>query len=65
MHDGIARGTGALIALNPKGNKADRILEQKITQHFSFSKSNTSRQSYPTSKMRAIALLRQVHYDLD
>ncbi len=65
QHDGIARGTGMLVALNPEGNKADRILDQRLTQHFSFDKSNTSNQSYPSSKMGATALLRQLHYDLD
>ena len=64
QHDGIARGTGALIALNPEGNRADRILEERLTQHFSFDKSVQSRQSYPSSKMGATALLRQLHHDL-
>lgn len=65
QHDGIARGTGALIALNTDGNTANRILDNNFGHYFSFDKSNTSSQSYPTSKMGATALLRQVHYDLD
>ncbi|TVZ51046.1 amidohydrolase family protein [Dokdonia sp. Hel_I_53] len=65
QHDGIARGTGALIALNNDGTKAQRILEDQFGQYFSFDKSNTSNQSYPTSKMGATALLRQVQHDLD
>lgn len=65
QHDGIARGTGALIALNNDGNTAQRVLDNKLGQYFSFDKSNTSRQSYPTSKMGATALLRQVQHDLD
>lgn len=65
QHDGIARGTGALIALNNDGDKAYRILDDKVAQYFSFDKSNTSSQSYPTSKMGATALLRQIQHDLD
>ncbi|WP_299210340.1 amidohydrolase family protein [uncultured Dokdonia sp.] len=65
QHDGIARGTGALIALNSDGNTANRVLDDNLAQYFSFDKSNTSGQSYPTSKMGAMALLRQVHHDLD
>ena len=65
QHDGIARGTGVLVALNPKGNRADRILEERVAQYFSFDKSNLSRQSYPSSKMGGTALLRQLHHDLD
>ena len=65
QHDGIARGTGALIALNSDGNTANRVLDQNIAQYFSFDKSNTSRQSYPTSKMGAMSLMRQLHHDLD
>ena len=65
QHDGIARGTGALIALNNEGNTANRVLDDSLAQYFSFDKSVTSRQSYPTSKMGATALLRQIQHDLD
>lgn len=65
QHDGIARGTGALIALNSDGDTADRILDNNLAQHFSFDKSRKSGQSYPTSKMGAMSLLRQLHHDLD
>ncbi len=65
QHDGIARGTGALIALNTDGNKAHRMLDNNLAQHFSFDKSRKSRQSYPTSKMGAMSLIRQLHHDLD
>jgi imidazolonepropionase-like amidohydrolase len=61
--DGIARGTGVLVALNDEGSDADRILEDDSSQFFSFSKSVASRQSYPGSLMGAIALLRQMNYD--
>ncbi len=63
--DGIARGTGLLVALNDQGGDQYRILEDQSGQFFSFSKSVTSRQSYPGSLMGAMALLRQMHYDLD
>jgi len=36
--DGIARGTGVLVALNDKGGDQDRILEDTSGQFFSFSK---------------------------
>ena len=65
FQDGIARGTGVLVALNGKGNDGDRILEDQSAQYFSFTKSVSKRQSYPTSLMGAMALLRQLHYDLD
>ncbi len=63
--DGIARGTGVLVALNDQGNEAMRIIDDASSQHFSFSKSVTSRQSYPGSLMGAMALLRQVYQDAD
>lgn len=65
QHDGIARGTGALIALNNEGNTAMRVMDDKLAQYFSFDKSVISRQAYPTSKMGATALLRQLQHDLD
>ncbi len=63
--DGIARGTGVLVALNGKGTEAERILEDESGQYFSFSKSVQKRQSYPTSLMGATALMRQLYHDLD
>ncbi|AKA33958.1 amidohydrolase family protein [Flagellimonas lutaonensis] len=65
IQDGIARGTGVLIALNGDGSDADRILEDDSAQYFSFSKSVAKRQSYPTSLMGATALMRQVYHDMD
>ncbi|MDT0606985.1 amidohydrolase family protein [Croceitalea rosinachiae] len=65
FQDGIARGTGVLVALNASGNDGDRILEDQSAQYFSFTKSIAKRQSYPTSLMGATALLRQLYYDLD
>lgn len=64
IQDGIARGTGVLVALNDKGSEGERILEDESGQYFSFSKSIASRQSYPTSLMGSTALLRQLHHDL-
>lgn len=63
--DGIARGTGVTLALNEEGNEGKRILQDEAGQYFSFEKSVTSRQSYPTSLMGAMALLRQVYHDAE
>ncbi|WP_438988417.1 amidohydrolase family protein [Polaribacter sp.] len=65
MPDGIIRGNGLLIALNPNVTDAYRILDTKSAQYLSFSKSVTSRQAYPSSRMGAMALLRQVYLDAD
>ncbi len=65
LHDGIARGNGMVIALNNNGTDADRILMQESGNFFSLDKSSQSRQSYPTSMMGALALLRQTHFDAD
>ncbi|GLB49892.1 amidohydrolase family protein [Neptunitalea lumnitzerae] len=65
VNDGIVQGTGTLIALNNFQDNNLRILDQKSAQYFSFKKSKRSKQSYPTSRMGAIALLRQFYYDTD
>jgi imidazolonepropionase-like amidohydrolase len=65
LHDGIARGNGMLIALDNNGTDADRILKQESGNFFSLSKSRQSNQSYPTSMMGGLALLRQTHFDAD
>ncbi|MBW8243211.1 amidohydrolase family protein [Muricauda oceani] len=65
IEDGIARGTGLLVALNDEASEAQRILSDKSAQYFSFEKSQASRQSYPGSLMGAMALMRQVYYDMD
>ncbi|MFY7670874.1 amidohydrolase family protein [Tenacibaculum sp. MEBiC06402] len=65
LEDGIMQGNGILVALNSDATNAYRILEQKTTNHLSFSKSNKSRQSYPTSRMGAMALIRQAYMDAD
>ncbi|MDA7717045.1 amidohydrolase family protein, partial [bacterium] len=63
MPDGIVRGTGLLVALNNEGTEGERLLSDRSAQFLSFSKSNKSKQLYPTSLMGAIALLRQMYYD--
>ncbi len=65
IQDGIARGTGVLVALNAAGNDADRIIDDRSAQYFSFEKSIAKKQSYPTSLMGAMALLRQMYYDAE
>ncbi|MCF2445017.1 amidohydrolase family protein [Dyadobacter sp. CY345] len=62
-HDGIVRGNGAVVTLTDESaNKA--ILNEKASAHFSFSK-GTSSQTYPSSGMGSVALLRQNYYDAD
>lgn len=63
LHDGIARGTGMLVALNNNGNDGDRILKTDSGQFFSLTRSSQTAQSYPTSLMGTLALLRQAHFD--
>lgn len=59
--DGIARGTGLLVSLaSQKENLV--ILKAKASAHYSLSK-GTSTQSYPSSMMGVIALLRQSFID--
>ena len=59
--DGIARGTGAFVTL---ANQADNfvLLKDKASANYSFNK-GTSAQSYPSSMMGMIALLRQTYLD--
>jgi imidazolonepropionase-like amidohydrolase len=61
--DGIARGTGVLATL---ANLADNlvVIKDKASANYSFSK-GTSTQSYPSSLMGVIALLRQSYLDAD
>ncbi len=65
IEDGIIRGTGALVALNPTDGNNTRILDSRSSQFLSFKKSKASRQSYPSSIMGSMALLRQMHYDAE
>ncbi len=61
VKDGIARGTGAVVTLAGT-NENKTILKTKAAQVFSFDK-GTSTQSYPSSLMGSIALLRQAYLD--
>ena len=61
--NGIHRGTSVLIALNDFANDGERILSDNKAEHFSFSKSVTSSQSYPGSIMGSMALIRQLYHD--
>lgn len=65
MQDGIVRGNGMLVALNSSSSDAYRVLDKRSAQYLSFDKSVQSRQSYPTSKMGSMALLRQMYMDAD
>ncbi len=62
QQDGIARGTGTLVATSSNDKK--QILFTELSAHFSFEK-GSSQQSYPSSQMGSIALLRQTLYDLE
>ncbi len=62
VQDGISRGTGALISLGEKDANKEMI-SPAIASYFSF-RTGTSKQSYPSSQMGSIALLRQTFYDL-
>jgi imidazolonepropionase-like amidohydrolase len=61
--DGIMRGTSAFVALADK-REHDLILKEKAAAHLSFNK-GLSKQTYPTSLMGSIALLRQTYHDAD
>lgn len=59
--DGIARGTSVFATLaNTTENLS--ILYSDLSAHYSFNK-GSSRQTYPSSLMGSIALLRQTYYD--
>ncbi len=61
--DGIVQGTGALVSL-VTDDKYEQLVKGKCAQFFSFEK-GVSRQTYPSSQMGSIALLRQALYDLN
>ncbi len=62
--DGVAQGTGILVALNNAENNK-RIIANKVTNHFAFTRSALTNQAYPSSLMGMMALLRQMYLDLD
>ncbi|WP_018630905.1 amidohydrolase family protein [Niabella aurantiaca] len=59
--DGIARGTGVVATLSGKSENL-AIIKERGAAFYSFSK-GSSTQSYPTSIMGAVALLRQNYLD--
>jgi len=65
VQDGIVRGTGVLLALNEEGTDSERILEDTSGQYLSFDRSIAKAQSYPTSLMGSMALLRQMYHDAE
>ncbi|MBB3836374.1 imidazolonepropionase-like amidohydrolase [Runella defluvii] len=62
-HDGIVRGTGALVSLSSESENST-VLRHPASFHLSFSK-GTSTQQYPNSPMGSMALLRQTYYDAE
>ena len=60
--DGIARGTGAFVSL---GNEKSPFLKTPTPVSYFSLKKSVSRQTYPSSQMGSIALLRQVFYDAE
>jgi len=65
LSDGIVRGNGILVAINPNATNATRIIESKSAQYLSFKRSIQTNQMYPTSLMGSMALLRQMYLDAD
>ncbi len=61
VKDGIARGTGIVVTLANE-NENLVIVKEKASAHYSFNR-GTSTQSYPSSMMGMIALLRQTYID--
>jgi imidazolonepropionase-like amidohydrolase len=61
QHDGISRGTSALVSLG-HGQPHELIITERAAHHLSFDK-GSSTQSYPSSLMGSIALIRQTHLD--
>ena len=61
VRDGVARGSGTLVTLATEKENFS-ILKEKASAHYSFTK-GTSTQSYPSSMMGMIALLRQTYLD--
>lgn len=61
VKDGIARGTGTVVTLANQ-NENLVMLKERASAHYSFNR-GTSTQSYPSSMMGSIALLRQTYLD--
>ncbi|MBL7875708.1 MAG: amidohydrolase family protein, partial [Cyclobacteriaceae bacterium] len=61
--DGLARGSAAFVTLNEK-NENTALIKQKVSANYSLEK-GSSTQTFPTSMMGYIALLRQTYLDAD
>ncbi|MCW5911305.1 MAG: amidohydrolase family protein [Cyclobacteriaceae bacterium] len=61
--DGLARGTSAFVTLSEK-NDNTALVRQKVAAHYSLEK-GTSTQTYPSSLMGFIAVLRQTYFDAE
>ncbi|MBI3136081.1 MAG: amidohydrolase family protein [Bacteroidetes bacterium] len=59
--DGILRGTAVLVSLSDNPT-VDNVIKAEAASHYSFSK-GSSNQTYPSSQMGIIALIRQFFYD--
>ncbi len=62
-NDGVHRGTSFTVALIDDKNESYRLIQDKSSEYYSFSKSSRYNQSYPNSTMGAIALIRQLFHD--
>ena len=63
--NGIHSGTGILLALSDSSNENQRVLSNSSTEFYSFNRNALSNQSYPTSIMGSMALIRQFFHDLE
>jgi imidazolonepropionase-like amidohydrolase len=63
QNDGIVQGIAPLLAIGAS-KQSDMVVRTELTTHFSFSK-GVSQQTYPSSLMGSIALLRQAFYDFN
>lgn len=61
--DGLARGTSAFVSLSEK-NDNTALIRQKVAAHYSLEK-GSSTQTYPSSLMGFIAVLRQTYLDAE
>ncbi len=62
VQDGLAQGTGSMISLGTN-NTHKHLVHPYAAQFYSFEK-GISKQTYPSSQMGSIALLRQSFYDM-
>lgn len=62
-HDGISRGSAVVVSLG-ETSENEVVLKRRSAHHLSFSK-GSSRQSYPSSRMGTMAMLRQTYLDAE